>query len=415
MRVRLREIGLSEFVKETITAGTVTAKKMLTAFGMEPPECFEGRPDEGYYRLLGLLMVREISTRKKLAQYNTVDDAATLLRDSKNILVITGAGISTNLGVPDFRSTKTGFYAKMREEHGFTRPEEIFDIEIFDEDPSIFFKYSSETLPAPGKSTPTHAFIKLLDDRNQLLTNYTQNIDNIEGNVGISPSKLIQCHGSWATFTCRKCGHKAPGQQYYDFVKRHEIPRCAVCPAHLNPLSRPPLKRKRSSKANASRRSSWDDDDDDDEEDNISEAGIMKPDITFFGEKLPDNFFERFKKHDRDRVDLVIVIGTSMTVAPVSEIPMALAEDIPHIYISRAPVEHMEFDITLLGDCDVVVAELARRAGWELVHPMLQKTDVDIACEDEDLAIWKLRKADDAVETHETDTTTLQNGVQEHV
>lgn len=60
-----------------------------------------------------------------------------------------------------------------------------------------------------------------------------------------------------------------------------------------------------------------------------------QPDITFFHEKLPDRFFERFQDHDRDAVDLVIVIGTSLTVAPVSEIPLALPPDVPHVYISR--------------------------------------------------------------------------------
>lgn len=60
-----------------------------------------------------------------------------------------------------------------------------------------------------------------------------------------------------------------------------------------------------------------------------------QPDITFFHEKLQDRFFDRFRDRDWDKVDLVIVIGTSMTVAPVSEIPIALPPHIPHINISR--------------------------------------------------------------------------------
>jgi NAD-dependent SIR2 family protein deacetylase len=61
----------------------------------------------------------------------------------------------------------------------------------------------------------------------------------------------------------------------------------------------------------------------------------MKPDITFFGEALPDNFFDRLKDVDREKVDLVIVMGTSMKVAPVSEIPNFVPRDVPQIYISR--------------------------------------------------------------------------------
>lgn len=61
----------------------------------------------------------------------------------------------------------------------------------------------------------------------------------------------------------------------------------------------------------------------------------FQPDITFFGEGLPEKFFERIRKHDRELVDLVIVIGTTLKVAPVSEIPQFISPDVPQIFISR--------------------------------------------------------------------------------
>ena len=64
-------------------------------------------------------------------------------------------------------------------------------------------------------------------------------------------------------------------------------------------------------------------------------TNIDKPDITFFGEDLPDKFHDRLANYDQDRVDLVIVIGTSLKVAPVSEVPSCLRNTIPQIYISR--------------------------------------------------------------------------------
>ena len=94
LRVRLREVGLNGFVNETVSSGRYTAKKLLTAFRVRPPDFFEGRPDQGYYRLLGLTLLRELATRIKLAQYNTVDDAVELIKTKKNIVVITGAGVS---------------------------------------------------------------------------------------------------------------------------------------------------------------------------------------------------------------------------------------------------------------------------------------------------------------------------------
>lgn len=107
-----------------------------------------------------------------------------------------------------------------------------------------------------------------------------------------------------------------------------------------------------------------------------SKGGIMKPDITFFGEALPDEFSSRLVDHDRDKTDLVVVIGTSLKVAPVSELVPFLYPHIPQIYISRTPVNHHNFDIDLLGDCDVVVAELCRRAGWDLSHEMVPEDQV---------------------------------------
>ncbi len=107
----------------------------------------------------------------------------------------------------------------------------------------------------------------------------------------------------------------------------------------------------------------------------------MKPDITFFGEALPDHFSERLTNHDKNLVDLVIVIGTSLKVAPVSEVVPYLPANIPQMYISRTPVSHVNFDVDMLGDCDIVVTELCRRAGWDLMHEMVpenQKVDIKL-------------------------------------
>lgn len=96
---------------------------------------------------------------------------------------------------------------------------------------------------------------------------------------------------------------------------------------------------------------------------------------------------------------MVIVIGTSLKVAPVSEVVAFLPPKVPQVYISRTvslalsdhldmadkiqPVSHVDFDVDMLGDCDVVVAELSRRAGWELKHEMvLQDQDVEVQLQD---------------------------------
>ncbi|KAI1205036.1 SIR2-domain-containing protein [Annulohypoxylon truncatum] len=387
-REQLLTIGPQEFCRQTVDCGAISAKKLLTAFGIRPPAFLEGLADDAYYGLLTLAMSRELGKRAKLPKYNTVDDAVDLLMKSHNIIVLTGAGISTSLGIPDFRSKETGLYTQLENLGlGINDPQEVFNIDIFREDPTIFYSVAKDILPdTKGLFSPTHAFIAKLQNMGKLLTNYSQNIDNIEANAGISPDKLVQCHGSFATATCQKCGYKVKGDTIFADVKAGKIPRCDKCIAALR--TNGAMKRKRSSKKSAGkrtrRRSSEDDDDDDDDgRYDIPAAGVMKPDITFFGEELPDEFSQRLVKHDRDLVDLVVVIGTSLKVAPVSEVVPYLPPHIPQIYISRTPVNHINFDIDLLGDCDVVVAELCRRAGWDLDHKMVSPDQVvDIRLED---------------------------------
>ncbi|WYZ35543.1 hypothetical protein EsH8_X_000190 [Colletotrichum jinshuiense] len=372
LRHQLRALGPAEFCRRTVDAGRYTAKKLLSAFGLKPPAFLEGAEDEAYFSLLSLAISRELSKRAKLFTYNTVDDAVTLLQRSHNIIVLTGAGISTSLGIPDFRS-KGGLYSQL-EHLGLNDPQEVFDISVFKQDPTIFYTVAKDILPSTNRFTPTHAFISMLEKKGKLLTNYTQNIDNLEAKAGISPDKLIQCHGSFATATCVQCGFKCVGEDVFPDIKAGKIPRCPRCVQNLRPNGS--AKRKRSAGTEKKRRRFSSDDSASDGEYDMPSAGVMKPDITFFGEALPDEFSRRLTEHDREKVDLVIVIGTSLKVTPVSEIVSWLPANIPQIYISRQAVGHINFDIDLLGDCDVVVSELCRRAGWPLEHEMVPEDQV---------------------------------------
>jgi NAD-dependent histone deacetylase SIR2 len=384
-RQLLRSIGPTVFCERTIGSGLISAKKLLTAFGIRPPAFLEGADDEAYYSLLSLALSRELSKRAKLPKYNSVDDAVELLKKSKNIVVLTGAGISTSLGIPDFRSKGTGLYSKL-EHLGLSDPQEVFDITVFRQDPTIFYSVARDILPSHDRFSPTHAFIALLQNKGKLLTNYSQNIDNLEAKAGILPDKLVQCHGSFATASCVKCGHRVPGESLFPEIKAGDIPRCRKCAQGSRTTSNSSntngRKRKvqRDGTEKKPRRRPGDYDSNSDSEFDTTPTnwtcGVMKPDITFFGEPLPDEFSRRLTEHDRDRVDLVIVIGTSLKVAPVSEVVPFLPAHVPQIYISRTPVSHVNFDIDLLGDCDVVVAELCRRAGWVLDHEMVPEGQV---------------------------------------
>ncbi|KAE8151861.1 SIR2-domain-containing protein [Aspergillus avenaceus] len=343
-RKRLHEVGKAAFVEETIGQDKVTAKKLCTAFGVLPPPFLAGAPDEAYHPLLAIAISQEFSRRQKLPQYNTIEDAVKLLQESKNIIVLTGAGISTSLGIPDFRSKDTGLYSQLAH-LGLSDPQEVFDIQVFREDPGIFYSIAKDILPTEKKYSPTHGFIRLLQDKGKLLTNYTQNIDNIEANAGVLSEKIVQCHGSFATATCVKCQYKVSGDAIFGDIKQGNVPHCTACQKQIEEDSLKLQGQKRKRSTNGTHKSRKDDGSSEEEDYEIPTPGVMKPDITFFGEDLPDEFGQRLIYHDRDRVDLVIVIGTSLKVAPVAEVPGVLPRTVPQIYISRTKSAIMEYVI----------------------------------------------------------------------
>ena len=259
---------------QTVMSGSVTAKKLCTAFGIRAPAFLEGMPDQAYFQLLSLAIDRELQKRVKLPYYNTITDVVSLLMTASSILVLTGAGISTSLGVPDFRSAD-GLYAKYS--HLFDDPQEIFDLHRFEDDPTIFYTVAKDILPSSTKFSPTHAFIRLLQDKGKLLTNFTQNIDNLESHAGVRPQKLIQCHGSFAKATCMKCGYKVDGEVIFPEIRRGVVAKCERCRRRLL-QDRPVRKRKYNQKKKPKKNGKREDYEDstDEENDDIPEAGVMK-------------------------------------------------------------------------------------------------------------------------------------------
>lgn len=315
------------------------------------------------------------------------------------------------------RSKGSGFYARAiakAADKGFdiSEPEEIFNIEDFDNTPGLFFALAGDILPDEKKFSPTHAFIKLLQDKSKLLTCYTQNIDNLEQSAGIARDKLIQCHGSFATATCRRNGyknegHRVPGSAIFDDIRAGRIAYCKRCEDEIAAMKaerKAKEKRQKRFKLTPNKRTPTPFADSDGEGDDEN-PGIMKPDITFFGEQLPNTFFERFTENDCKVVDLVLVLGTSLKVAPVSEMPNYLPHKVPHVYISREAIRHVEFDVQCLGDCDDVVVELCNRAGWTggdgkavVEHEMVHAKDVEGSvivveeAEGEEAHKWRVRR-----------------------
>lgn len=123
--------------------------------------------------------------------------------------------------------------------------------------------------------TLTHSFIALLADKNKLLRNYTQNIDGLEYLADTPAERLVECHGHYRTSTCISCRTPANAEQVKQSIVDHgKAPLCHRCKSYV------------------------------------------KPDIVFFGENLPARFHASLKG-DVKKTDLVLVMGTSLQVAPV--------------------------------------------------------------------------------------------------
>ncbi len=145
---------------------------------------------------------------------------------------------------------------------------------------SIFYSIAKDILPTTGRYSPTHAFIRLLQEKDKLLTNYSQNIDDLESVAGILPEKLIQCHGSFATATCLTCKYKVKGEEIYTELRESRPAYCLRC---KNTSKNESLKRKRSSKIGANghvrkrrqRAQSFSEEEEDDDGDD-SHLGVIK-------------------------------------------------------------------------------------------------------------------------------------------
>jgi len=241
-----------------------------------------------------------IPKREPVVNVESFDTVIDLISQSKKIIVLSGAGVSVSCGIPDFRSPG-GLYDTVRERFGLEEPQALFDTNYFRKNPNPFFTLAKDIFPGGDvKPSVAHHFVRILEQNNQLLRNYTQNIDGLENAAGVE--RVIPCHGSFATASCRRCKVKVLGDEIRDDVLAGRIPTCKACG------NRPTQEGE--------------------------ERPILKPDIVFFGEPLVDSFFQNVDR-DLEEADLMIVMGTSLKVAPVQRLPALLSHSVPRILINR--------------------------------------------------------------------------------
>lgn len=244
------------------------------------------------------------------------------IRLGKRLTFFQGAGILTAAGIPDFRSPKTGLYANLAK-FNLPFPEAVFDIDYFEENPLAFYALAHELYPGNFAPTKFHYFQKLLQDRGQLHRVYTQNIDTLERLAGIDGDLIVEAHGSFATNHCIKCSKEMDNATLKAIIDNHDIPRCSC-------------------------------------------GRLVKPDITFFGEGLPERFFDLWEE-DGDAVEFAMVVGTSLQVHPFASLPEEVSRSVPRVLINNVRVGSFKRkkDAVIVGDIEDVVDKMVRKLGWE--------------------------------------------------
>lgn len=271
---------------------------------------------------------------------NPLEELARLIKDEGKcrIGLFTGAGISVASGIPDFRS-KGGLFEQLMEKHDM-KADEMLNVNTYkDKLPEPFnemcLKLAGDTKIQPSTA---HYFHKLLEEKGLLVQAFTQNVDSLELKAGLSPDLLAQAHGHFRTASCISC------------KKVHETEDFLKCLKEGNQYF------------------------------HCKCGGIVKPDVVLYGEQLPKNFFEKFCL--LPKLDLAIVMGTSLIVAPFSLLPEQIKEDVPifvlnleKIRIARKNVFHIGGD--LVENLEILIEKVGWKEDFNTIVSTHQKENED--------------------------------------
>jgi NAD-dependent SIR2 family protein deacetylase len=236
-----------------------------------------------------------------------INKIAELIKSSMHIAVFTGAGISTSCGIPDFRS-ENGLYNIVKKKYNLPYPEAIFEINYFKDNPKPFFELSKDFFSNNVQPSISHKFIAWLEEKNKISIIVTQNIDMLHEKAG--SKKVIACHGTYSHAHCQKCGKSYKFKEIEVSMKNGTVPYCTC-------------------------------------------NGIIKPDVVFFGEQLPEEFFKAYT--NTPKTDLLIVMGTSLQVQPAAGFALKLANEVKSIIINKDPTYYDDvFTYKINDDLDKI-------------------------------------------------------------
>jgi NAD-dependent deacetylase len=208
-----------------------------------------------------------------------INRVADLIVKAERVVVFTGAGVSTESGIPDFRSPG-GIWERF-DPDDFTYQKLISSPEARKKWWQIF---QERGLTTDAEPNPVHLALAELDKLGKLDCVITQNIDSLHQKGGLPDDKVFELHGNMSWIVCLGCGRRYPAEQIQARLDEgEEIPECESC------------------------------------------QGILKPDIVLFGEALPEKVFEEASRRS-SHADLFMVIGSTLIVYPAAYMPVYAAD-----------------------------------------------------------------------------------------
>lgn len=249
-----------------------------------------------------------------------VQRAAELIAGAQHVVALTGAGISTASGIPDFRSPHTGLWARVD-------PMEVATIYAFRHRPADFYNWIRPLANTMRVAQPNegHSALARLEAAGHLEMIITQNIDGLHQRAG--SRNVVEIHGNMQSATCLHCYRVYPSKSFIDaLINDGRVPICPEC------------------------------------------GGVLKPNAILFGEQLPVQALMAAKRAVSS-CDLLLVAGSSLEVVPASDLPMlAISHQAKFILINREPT-HLDHqgDVVIHDDIaqvlpEIVSAVLADRA-----------------------------------------------------
>jgi len=243
-----------------------------------------------------------------------IEDAAVLIRKAERAVVLTGAGISTPSGIPDFRSEGSGLWSR-------DEPMEVASLSTFRTAPERFFKWFQPLASQIFQAQPNAAHKVLADFEaaGHVQTIITQNIDALHHKAG--SKHVVEMHGTLRTLSCTNCFRQFESSPFLrPYVETGQIPQCLNC------------------------------------------NGILKPDVILFGEQLPQSAWYEAQRAAR-QCDLMVIAGSSLEVLPVARLPMQALDRGAHlIIINNTPTYlNVRADVVIMDDVATTLPGVAER------------------------------------------------------